>query len=62
MQAVHGAPRESMAKADALLAVALRADQPLDLLVLPELPFTGNVWESRDEVRAASQAVMARKL
>ena len=37
---VHGRPRESMARADALLSKA-SAPAACELLVLPELAFTG---------------------
>lgn len=53
MQALHGRANESMQKADALLRAAPPGD--FDLLVLPELAFTGYVWDSADEIRPQAE-------
>ena len=55
MQAEHGRVNESMAKASRLLEEAPIGD--IDLLVLPELAFTGYIWDTPHEAAAVAEPI-----
>jgi len=54
MQAMHGNVNESMAKASRLLE---DAPGDIDLIVLPELAFTGYIWDTPEEAASVAEPV-----